>query len=273
MLTEEALFFRQFNFHRQKLILHRASMKAYEQELKEKGYSVEYIATADPRNHIVELINSLAGKGVQKIHCCNPSDYLLSRRIQRAARQNNIQLHQVQGPDFLTDQEDAAAFFSGKEHYHQTDFYIRQRKQLQILIDQQQKPIGGKWSMDAENRKKVPKDYKASYAYSLLTKGLGEDKDFWQGDLESLEERTKLLEQMLPPAETIKGQQEATILRNLVIERKSKQQEEFEKWYMVHKSFDEWCTQNIGKDFHSAWREKWKEKTKGKEYLEPLEKK
>lgn len=119
----------------------------------------------------------------------------------------------------------------------------------------------------------VPKDYRASYAYALLTKGLGEGKDFWQDDLESLEEMTKLLEQMLPPAETIKGQQEATILRNLVIERKSKQQEEFEKWYMVHKSFDEWCTQKIGKDFHSAWREKWKDKTKGKEYLEPLEKK
>ncbi|MEY2836491.1 MAG: hypothetical protein RLZZ557_2153 [Bacteroidota bacterium] len=161
ILTEEELFFRQFNFHRQKLILHRASMKAYEQELKDRGYAVDYIATSDPRNQIIELIKSLAAKGVQTIHCCNPSDYLLSRRLHRAARQCNMELLVVQGPDFLTTQQDAEDFFSGKIHYHQTDFYIRQRKQLQILVDQQQKPIGGKWSMDAENRKKVPKDYKA----------------------------------------------------------------------------------------------------------------
>lgn len=119
----------------------------------------------------------------------------------------------------------------------------------------------------------VPKDYRASYAYALLTKGLGEDKDFWQGDRESLEERTKLLEKVLPPTEVIKGQQEATVLRKLVIERKSKQQEEFEKWYLIHKSFDEWCTQKIGSDFYSAWTVKWKEKIKGSNYIEPPEKK
>lgn len=119
----------------------------------------------------------------------------------------------------------------------------------------------------------VPKDYSASYAYALLTKGLGEDKDFWQGDLESLEERTKLLEQMLPSAEAIKGQQEATALRKLVIERKSKHQEEIEKLYLVQRSFDDWCTQKIGADFNSAWIAKWKEKIKGIEYIEPTEKK
>jgi hypothetical protein len=119
----------------------------------------------------------------------------------------------------------------------------------------------------------APKDYRASYAYALLTKGLGEDKDYWNGDLESLEERTKLLEQILPPNEVIKGQEEATMLRKLVIERKSKHQEEFEKWYLVQKSFDEWCTQKIGSDFHSAWRVKFKEKIKGVEYIEPNEKK
>jgi deoxyribodipyrimidine photolyase-related protein len=161
ILLEEFLFFRQYNFHRQKLILHRASMKAYEQELQNSGYQVEYIPSADSRNNIIELVKSLSDKGIHSIHVCNPSDYLLSRRLHRAGRQNNIKIEVVQGPDFLTDQQEAKDFFSGKVHYHQTDFYIRQRKHLNILIDQQQKPIGGKWSMDAENRKKVPKDYQA----------------------------------------------------------------------------------------------------------------
>ena len=128
-------------------------------------------------------------------------------------------------------------------------------------------------SSDLLSGEGVPKDYRASYSYALLTKGLGEDKDFWKGDLKSLDEITKILERLLPPAEMIKGQQEATELRKLVVERKVKQQEEFEKWYFVQKSFDEWCIKKIGLDFHSAWSAQWKEKIKGVEYYEPTEKK
>ena len=119
----------------------------------------------------------------------------------------------------------------------------------------------------------VPKDYKASYSYALLTRGLGEDKDFWEGDPKRLEERTELLERLLPPADMIKGQQEATELRKLINERKMKQQEEFERIYLVQKTFDEWCIQKIGVDFNSAWSAKWREKVKGVEYYEPTEKK
>jgi deoxyribodipyrimidine photolyase-related protein len=50
------------------------------------------------------------------------------------------------------------SFFKGKKHYHQTDFYIYQRKRLNILIDEDHSPLGGKWTFDGENRKKLPKE-------------------------------------------------------------------------------------------------------------------
>ena len=42
LLIEEALFFTQFKFHIQKLVLHRATMKFYEEYLKENSIDVEY---------------------------------------------------------------------------------------------------------------------------------------------------------------------------------------------------------------------------------------
>ncbi|WNL15789.1 cryptochrome/photolyase family protein [Aliarcobacter cryaerophilus] len=42
LLVEEPLFFTQYDFHIQKLILHRASMKFYESYLKQKNIPVEY---------------------------------------------------------------------------------------------------------------------------------------------------------------------------------------------------------------------------------------
>ncbi len=49
-LVEEWLFFRQYNFHKKKLVLHRASMKFYESWLSEHGYQVKYVATNAAEN-------------------------------------------------------------------------------------------------------------------------------------------------------------------------------------------------------------------------------
>jgi len=40
-LVEEWLFFRQYKFHKQKLVLHRASMQFYAQWLKENSYELK----------------------------------------------------------------------------------------------------------------------------------------------------------------------------------------------------------------------------------------
>ena len=47
-LIEELLFFRQYNFHKQKLAFHRATMKFYENYLLGKGQSVQYIDASEP---------------------------------------------------------------------------------------------------------------------------------------------------------------------------------------------------------------------------------
>ena len=37
-------------------------------------------------------------------------------------------------------------------------FYQKIRQKMSILIDDQNKPLGGKWSYDEDNRKKIPKN-------------------------------------------------------------------------------------------------------------------
>jgi deoxyribodipyrimidine photolyase-related protein len=43
--------------------------------------------------------------------------------------------------------------------YSHDEFYKYQRKKLEILIDSKEKPVGGKWSYDAENRLPLPKSH------------------------------------------------------------------------------------------------------------------
>ena len=41
-----------------------------------------------------------------------------------------------------------------------SSFYQLMRKDLKILVDERDKPIGDKWSFDIDNRHKLPKDIK-----------------------------------------------------------------------------------------------------------------
>lgn len=51
-LVEETLFFNQYNFNKQKLLLHRASMKAYEAYLTKKEFDVIYIDAQQPASDV-----------------------------------------------------------------------------------------------------------------------------------------------------------------------------------------------------------------------------
>jgi deoxyribodipyrimidine photolyase-related protein len=46
---------------------------------------------------------------------------------------------------------------SKKKNYFMASFYAKSRKKHGILLENGDKPLGGKWSFDADNRKKVPK--------------------------------------------------------------------------------------------------------------------
>jgi deoxyribodipyrimidine photolyase-related protein len=159
-LVEEDLFFKQYNFHKQKLVLHRASMKYYEAWLKKNKYDVEYIETHDTNSDIRNLIKYLSSKGISELRVIDPTDYLLLRRIKKSCAQSKIKLAVLPNPNFLTTIQDVEEYFSKKKTYFQTDFYTWQRKQRKVLLENDGKPVGGKWTFDAENRAKFPKSEK-----------------------------------------------------------------------------------------------------------------
>ena len=156
-LVEEFLFFKQYPFHKQKIAFHRATMKCYADFLEnEKNIKVHYIESIHKLSDIRLLITALKEKGVEHINYIDPTDNWLQKRIEEGCVTNNISTTVLETPLFLNIKDDLKDFFrKDKKKYHQTSFYTEQRKKRNILIENQ-KPIGGKWTFDAENRKKYP---------------------------------------------------------------------------------------------------------------------
>lgn len=158
-IVEEFLFFNQYRFHKQKLVFHRASMKAYEKQLLASGKEVTYIDSTSKLNDIRELIGSLSKEGINTLHYIDPTDDWLNERIRKQGQKEEIALETYESPLFLNTKADLSDFFKpSKKKFFQTTFYIEQRKKWKMLIDEEEKPNGGKWSFDDENRKKYPKE-------------------------------------------------------------------------------------------------------------------
>lgn len=160
-LVEETLFFNLYKFHKQKLLLHRASMKYYEDRLLKNKINVHYVNAQEPVSDIRILIRELVQKGFRFIHYYDVCDNWLQQRISRSCNKHRLVSREYDTPLFINTKQDLASYFGDRQRYFQTDFYIQQRKKLGILVDAQQKPVDGKWSYDADNRLRYPKNKKA----------------------------------------------------------------------------------------------------------------
>lgn len=159
-LVEENLFFRQYKFHKQKLVHHRSSMKFYQDFVERKQLKLIYIDSNDELSDIRILIPRLKQNGIDEIHFANVADNWLDKRIKESALKVGIVTHEYQTPCFLNSQEELIEYFKGRKKFSQSDFYIKQRKKFRILLDENGSPIGGKWTYDAENRLRYPKEKK-----------------------------------------------------------------------------------------------------------------
>lgn len=163
MLIEDSLFFgdREYpaTFHKQKLWLHRASMKRYQQDLDEKGIETLYLDYDAKKNsllHHLKKIKTGLKSTPKKLIVADPTDFMLKKRLNRFCEQLKLPIEYLPTPQFLNTPEQNRSYRDGKKRWFMADFYKSQRRRLDVLIDGDD-PVGGKWSFDEDNRKKVPK--------------------------------------------------------------------------------------------------------------------
>tara|TARA_B000000532_G_scaffold139704_1_gene112210 strand:- start:804 stop:2120 length:1317 start_codon:yes stop_codon:yes gene_type:complete len=130
-------------------------MKSYKLFLEENGYDVRYIESSENNSDIRELIETL---DINKIKIYNPVDNWLSKRISQSCSKKNIQIETYENPLFINNNDDLNTFFrTDKKKFFQTAFYKQQRIKMDIMMISD-KPEGGKWTYDDQNREKYPKD-------------------------------------------------------------------------------------------------------------------
>jgi len=157
VLVEPDLFFRQFPFHLHKLVLHRASMTSFEDRLREAGFTTVYVATSAGTSSDDALADVLRANRVTEVTVYDVVDDWLDRDLRRVCRSVGAVLTEAVTPNFLTTPEQIEATFARHRQPRMQHFYEAQRRRLDLLMEGD-KPVGGRWSYDTDNRERLPKD-------------------------------------------------------------------------------------------------------------------
>lgn len=156
-LVEADLLFNQYAFHRQKIAYHRATMKAYADRIKDCVSQLHYIEARDQLAETGALLKHLADQGVQTIKVYPLHDDWLSQQLTENCQANKIELVELTGSLFLNSVADLTDIMADKDSFFHHHFYQHQRREHGLLM-KGDKPLGGRWSFDGENRKKYPKN-------------------------------------------------------------------------------------------------------------------
>ena len=147
--------------HKLKILMFLCAMREKKDELIKNHFNVFYseITSEDFSIPYEEKLKKYIIKNkINHIKFFEIEDKFFENRMKVFSETNNLEITIFRSPMFLESREEFEKYSNGKNSLSHANFYKNIRKKLNILIDENQSPIGGKWSFDEENRKKIPKN-------------------------------------------------------------------------------------------------------------------
>lgn len=148
-----------YKFHKHKIILFFSAMRHFAAELKKKNYGMTYIELQPESKELaftIYLKNWFHENAIEELLVYEIEDKFFEKELFDFFKEENIKYTVLQSPLFLTSRETFKKYLASTKKPFMKTFYEQQRKSLKVLLDDKQKPEGGKWSFDSENRKKLP---------------------------------------------------------------------------------------------------------------------
>ena len=146
--------------HKSKIALFFSAMRSYRDQLNNNGYKVIYY---DANNNFLtsyfdKLLNIVKSNKIEKIEIYEIEDKPFEKDFLEFCKTNNIEITFLPSPMFIDSRGSFKNFLGDKKFHLQANYYKQMRKKMNLLLEDD-KPIGGKWSFDEDNRKKLPSGY------------------------------------------------------------------------------------------------------------------
>ena len=143
--------------HQKKIVYILSAMRHFASQLKNSGYNVEYVKLDDKDNSgsFASEITRISKKyQITNIKVTDPGEYRVLTDLKEI---KDINLEVLEDNRFLCSKDEFKKFASTKNKLIMESFYRYMRLKHKILVEGD-KPVGGKWNFDSENRKPPKSD-------------------------------------------------------------------------------------------------------------------
>ena len=144
--------------HKQKIVLVLSAMRHFADTLRETGVSVDYVPLDDPDNTgdlTTEIQRAVARNAPDRVVVTEPGEWRVQAMVEGWQALTGLPVEVRTDDRFFASRARFAAWARGRRAWRMEHFYRDMRREHAILM-QGDKPAGGEWNFDAENRKSLP---------------------------------------------------------------------------------------------------------------------
>ncbi|MEO1028951.1 MAG: cryptochrome/photolyase family protein [Pseudomonadota bacterium] len=141
--------------HKKKIAFLFAAMRHFAEELRDAGWQVDYVALDHPENSgsfTGEVERALGRLGVDSIVVTEPGEYRVRAAMDTWTEQFGLPVAILEDDRFIASHAEFEAWAEGRKQLRMEYFYREMRRKTGLLMEGD-KPAGGKWNFDSENRK------------------------------------------------------------------------------------------------------------------------
>jgi deoxyribodipyrimidine photolyase-related protein len=138
--------------HKKKFVLVFSAMRHFAEKLRAEGWRVDYIKLEDDGNTQSlkqEVVRAVARHAIANVVMTEPGEWRLQQEL--------IDIEQLEDTRYLCSHGAFRQWAEGRKELRMEFFYRDMRRQTKLLM-QGDKPEGGQWNFDSENRKPAKAD-------------------------------------------------------------------------------------------------------------------
>jgi len=144
--------------HKKKIAFLFSAMRHFSRDLRAAGWNIDYVEIDDPRNSgsiAGEIERAVDDFRPERVVVTEPGEWRLRNELEQVGARLAIPLDILEDGRFLCSHAEFSDWAAGRKQLRMEHFYREMRRKTGLLMSGD-KPLGGQWNFDRENRKPPP---------------------------------------------------------------------------------------------------------------------
>lgn len=149
-----------YRYHQLRLLYQFIAMREFRDELIHKGIEVHYfeLPQSEKVNFFQRIETVLKEHRTKKLQLAQIPDVHFKKQFIKWAKHQGIEIEFLDSPQFIVSESEFNFYLEKHKKPFMKTFYEGIRKSKKILLNADSTPVGGKWSFDVSNRKRLNKN-------------------------------------------------------------------------------------------------------------------